>query len=474
MTLPKLNNIPSLKPSIPSPDQDTPIKLSSTKFNKWYTNNSHSDDDLATPQKDLSFDIISSTPLINNDSISFSSPIKKLTNLHLNDQNQFEKFEIYNDDMINEKFNDKFDNSIGKINADDMNNDRPESREDEEEEEDEDEYDDQFDDYYLHNGDKTILEEEEDSDNGHNLFNTPPVFVRKRHLPDISDEMDISTGNISTFSMKSNYSDSTPCPPKAKRTKLNFKNDGNLLNLSNSKRLNLENLEKIDDSIPISQSTPANSRAPSPPNKLPANTSHSSMNSNFTPTNTNTPSSSTNYSFVSKYNYTTPMNNPTEQNSMKQAYNQGNFNFDKYEIVGEFPVTSAGLMDESDENVHIGDKRIQDVYSADKSALLLKQAYFDTYTLPILPPNFDIQMNLLPSQLLKLINRQNLLEFYRLINGPNPNPNSLKDLIKLERIKWHPDKWLHKFQNSQEFWFNMEIIHNLSQLLNNLMEEFDN
>lgn len=581
MTLPKLNNIPSLKPLLVITDQDTPIKVTSTKSNKWYINNTHSDDDMTTPKKDLSFDMISSTPLFNNNNVSFSSPIKKLHNFHLNlnDDNQFHKFELYNDNdndnndndnnsnnnnngiteggltsinqfddqtKVTDTTNDNALNDNDKYNLSDtqeamldqrhyneetqenegenkgaeeeeeeeelqqeeLDDDEEEEEveeelqqveqetqqeaedEEEEEEDEEDEYDDRFDDYYLDDGNRTIIIDEED-DVAYNLIDTPPVFVRKRNLSNISDDMEISISNTSNYSMKSNYSDSTPCPPKSKRTKLNFKNNGNLLNLSCSKKLNLE---MIEDSIPISQSTPANSRAPSPPFKLPTppkpmdNSPHSSFNSNFTPKTTTFMSSSSssttaNYSFVSKHNYTTPITKSQPILSMKHAYNHGNFDFDKYQIIGEFPITSAGMMNESDSNVHIADKRINDIYLEDKPNIrntengdncnsLIKEAYFANNKLPLLPPNFDNQINLSVSQILKLINRQNLLEFYQLINGDN---KPLKDLIKLERIKWHPDKWCFKFQNSQqEFWFNMEIIQNLSQLLNALMEEFDN
>lgn len=453
------------------------------------------------------------------------------------------------------------------------------------------------------------------SDNHPDLHNNlhlhqTPIF-RKRHI-DVSIDMDNSIANVSTFSMKSHYSDSTPCPPKLKRKKLNFKlslksslktHSDNILNFSGSKKLNLDEInsntqpqsvhslgsEDIDAGkikgnngkdeivsrtllsngmlkqsfktpgipsitssfdIPISQSTPANLRSPSPPSNpnevtsikdttiegnisrtsvlmtLPqslvetqghaSNTQsqsesitkpqwntqsnisqfqspvtfqsqarfqsyqtpttvhpsyqspspHSTMNSSF---NSHLPPNSTaasNHSFISKY--------LTPNNSMKQNYLKGEYNFNNYQIIGEFPVTSAGLMDESDDNVHVADKRI-DIYQQEpKIQTIVSEKYFsDDVLLPILPPNFENQSSLSLEEIKRILNRENVMSFYNQLIEEMQNSTTLKDIIKLERIKWHPDKWLSKLQKTNEFWFNIDIIHGLSQILNNVMEEFN-
>lgn len=483
-----------LKPTIKSPT-------------KWYHNKQDSDDELATPKKELSFDIVASTPLFTEKNagplnISFSSPMSKLNNLHLSSQTIPESDEPKNDASPPGSHEDYASTDV---------------------------YDERFDNYYYDDDDDEDEDEGEanrtislDGDDPHclPLHSTPPVFVNSRKRPNLSDanatndDMEI-TNNTSTYSLKLSFSDSTPCPEKPKRKKLKFKDDSTPLNRAQTKHvLNLSSsfktsanamLSKLNDvhsngahphdiydtydddddarssplhttlfsnsqSTPISQSTPANSRAPSPP----VEPSHNYLPkySYTTPVNR----------MSSQFNYSSPRNSSSGKPSitLKQSYNKGDFDFQKYKIVGEVPVTSAGLMDEKDDDVDIADKRMNDPYlitpqsdcGMENEPILhdgdgqLRHDYMTSTKLPLLPPNYHVQTTLSVARINELLTKNDVLRFYTLIAQ-----DSIKELLKQERVKWHPDKWVSRLKEAHEFWFDMSTVHNISQILNSLIEE---
>lgn len=267
-------------------------------------------------------------------------------------------------------------------------------------------------------------------------------------------------------------------------------------------------------STPISQSTPANSRSSTPPVSQefgePINgykflkpfesetqsfnistdtpTYKSSTNipiatdtPTYKPSNTATPnfrapsihtSGTPNYRTpkTQTFSYQTPLN-PRVSDDLKSSYTRNDYtpNDGKYQIVGELPVTSAGLMDEREEDLHVGDKRIGDPYLTPKSDVAsndsLKDEYYnssDFVKLPLLPPHFDNQTNLSKQEVVGLLTNSNLYEFYKLISD---GETDLDGLIKSERVRWHPDRWV-----GREIWFDMDIVNLLSQSVNSLLD----
>lgn len=157
------------------------------------------------------------------------------------------------------------------------------------------------------------------------------------------------------------------------------------------------------------------------------------------------------------------------------AYNNGDFagvTGGKYEILGKFPVSAAGLMDEDDSDLHVGDKRINDPYL---QAPLLELSDYDngdrervrleylgsTGKLPLL---LHFECELSKEEMLELIqDSTSVSAFYEYIC----EPKSLKSLLKKERLRWHPDKWNTRYKTSK---FDEEIIRSLSQVINSLIE----
>ncbi|KAK6456410.1 DNA-binding proteins Bright/BRCAA1/RBP1 [Scheffersomyces xylosifermentans] len=360
---------------------------------------------------------------------------------------------------------------------------------------------------------------------------------------------DMSICNTSTSKISFSNSDSTPCPVQPKRKKLKFKrssgNDGStsitrtlrhkpILDLSHSKKTTIleadllngsvssslddnysessesKNIEgddeKIEDieastpsnvssvpaangSTPISQSTPSNSRASTPPHKY--QEYGESING---------------YKFVKpvgkphQFSYETPINNhrTTSAAKLRESYNRMDYDSatpisleapssGKYEIVGEFPVTSAGMMDESDSEVHIGDKRINDPYlstsrtSSPQNSRDFRREYFESFErdqvkLPLPPPYFDNQNELAYDHLLNLVRDGDVIgRFYELISEQE---ESMVDIIKSERIRWHPDRWVGKLnaqeeedKNKEGVFVDLRLVDSLSQTLNSMLEE---
>lgn len=250
-------------------------------------------------------------------------------------------------------------------------------------------------------------------------------------------------------------------------------------------------------STPISQSTPANSRPLTPaqhPQSFPE-----------------TEDSGNGYKFVKPikkpnpyYSYKTPENGqPSVSQNMKYFYHRNDsipmpkvtLQNGKYEIVGDLPITSAGIMNESNEDLHVGDKRINDPYlnnsdyyysitkkPSNQDKIKVRQVYFDSFDkagsdlqnlkLPLLP-NFQGNEDLSPSKAMQLINDgYSVMNFYKYIQHSN---EELVDLLKKERVKWHPDKWHSRLKDSNlkgGVLVNKEIVDRLSQVLNSIIEHY--
>ncbi|CAI5756162.1 unnamed protein product [Candida verbasci] len=380
--------------------------------------------------------------------MSFLSPTNKLNDLHL----QSDIFEIKSD-ITSENEYEEADKTINE--------------EDDEEEE----------------------EEEEEEKQEESQIDPPQHISRKRNYIDStatpmvitplgSNNNSNSFSNYSKLSSISN-SDSTPCPPQPKRKKLKFKQESsrNILHLNYAKKKIVENNkpliyqdqpdsdEELEDlnntmsrkleSTPISQSTPASSRASTPPitnnnfNNISEEYGQSINGYKFVKHNTTSKSKTNLYN----YNYETPIDNfknqcHTHYTQLRDAYIRND-----YEIIGELPVTSAGLMNENESGIHVGDKRIINETNQ------LRVDYLEDSRLPFIPPYF-YQNNLPKNLQLKLVSKYNLRTFYNLILEDN---ESLIEFLKIERIKWHPDKWI-KFEH-------IEIIQLLSQTINELIND---
>lgn len=241
-------------------------------------------------------------------------------------------------------------------------------------------------------------------------------------------------------------------------------------------------------STPISQSTPANSRPPTP--------SHSPQ----LPIMDEFGDSINGYKFVKPlrkpqhayYNYQTPTNKILRSQELKSSYNRNEYdthsavdlNNGKYKIVGNLPMSSAGLMDEAEVDIHVGDKRINDPYlqivnesNTNQERIDIRNEYFQSFH------TSDISQLKLPllamfrgnsistEQIVKLINdRQPVSSFYEYIVDDN---ESVLDLLKKERLKWHPDKWISKLRlhlPKENLVINKEVIDSLSQSLNSIIE----
>lgn len=230
-------------------------------------------------------------------------------------------------------------------------------------------------------------------------------------------------------------------------------------------------------STPISQSTPANSRANSP-----------------SPYEEMSDTEVDGYKFVrpsTQSNFQTPINRypvasaPTPKSQqLLNSYNSSNFSAGsgscRYKIIGNVPVSAAGLMDENSEDVHIGDKRINDPYvSAPASSpspghLLLSAALLEKYStsrdkLPLLE---HFQRDLHPSEMDDLINDgKSVWAFYKMILLARLTDLHMISFLKKERLRWHPDKWVHRIQGSG---FEKSNIDNLSKVINAFIEEINN
>lgn len=509
-------------------DQLSPHKPSVTSDSSpppWYkshTGNSFTEE-LDHREEDLDRLTAASTPLHINTGKStlFTSPLKRLDQLDLNhsspqipsipklgseiprpERNKIRYNEIQSDDD-DENESSGFNEEIGNITFVDTTDYNP-----------------------VNDGDKYHCPLE---------YLEPPTYIRKRKLGESStdiamtpsfsciensshqpEDMSGIIGNETNESLKISFSasDSTPCPPQPrKRLKLEgsiqettpsqpSRVTGLILNLNSSKKLSassvpllsklnnatsdtadevssfnsLSSVTKISSSkskacsTPISQSTPANSRPSSP--AFVTEVSDEEVNG---------------YRFVKprlKFNYETPQprtfsNHPYKlQNNVSRGlvneYNATNsgLSFKNYNIVGKFPVSAAGLMDEEDGNIHIADKRISDPYllappsgpNKGGSPELLFQYMDSRYKLP-LDEHFDKDLEL--DEMKQLISDgRSVIEFYRKIISLSEL--DMHRFLKRERLRWHPDKWASRLEDSP---FDKAVIDLLSQEINRLIEE---
>lgn len=461
----------------------------------WYNKGFDDSYEQETPPKKLNhfnFELAgASTPLGANNSMTFLSPMKKLNNLHLNPIVDGE--------------------DTPKINENDENDDS---------------------DYGL--GNQTI--HESSSSDGEYSQNSPPVFVGSRKRKRVVESPMVITPTVTSNDSKDSYmkdmssicysstsiskisfsnSDSTPCPIPRKKLKFKrinvetpsqpSKQKRKLLDLSNCVKTTQITPEIHEDDDSMNQSILNLSFVSSPVHNNTEFSAQGQQNQHSTPISQSTPANSrpptpkleeygeeiNGYKFVkppthSQFNYQTPPNRYgpfTTSQQAKQSLDSGNFEetfstiksdvssnkqgSSKYKIVGEFPVTSAGLMNESDEDLHIADKRINDPYLNDNltlDVLLIRAEYQNSTKLPLLEV-FEAESPT-KEHLLELINDgKSVQEFYNHI----VEKSDIKEFVRKDRIRWHPDKWLNK----QDPVLDKQVIDSLSQVLNGIVESYD-
>lgn len=225
-------------------------------------------------------------------------------------------------------------------------------------------------------------------------------------------------------------------------------------------------------STPISQSTPANSRSNLP------DAYEESPKLNVKSFNFVRP--------VTQPNYETPLSRYTAVRTPKlqqllNSYNTSDYgSAHQYKIIGDVPVSAAGMMDEMCEDVHIGDKRINDPYagapasSPSPQARFLSAALLESYTaagdkLPLLE---HFRRSLRNSEMNELITDGNSVwEFYKLILSRRLTDLHKMSFLKRERLRWHPDKWVSRLEDSC---FEQSNIENLSKVINSFIEDINN
>lgn len=252
-------------------------------------------------------------------------------------------------------------------------------------------------------------------------------------------------------------------------------------------------------STPISQSTPANSRAPSRAPSPPIAVGEVGAEINgyrfVTTTYKNSPQPKT------QFRYDTPQG--TRQNSAyhgENAYNSNDFYAyadvsansekpeQKYSVMHELPVTSAGLMDESSENLHVGDRRINDPYlnrltpkdsvsysdlELDEDVNRISEEYgrSELLKLPLLRA-FEVEEALLKPEMILLINDgSSVHDFFNYICQNDSDELAVLNYVKKDRLRWHPDKWNARFGQPAAGGLDKEVINSLSQVLNGLVEK---
>lgn len=357
---------------------------------------------------------------------SFLSPIKKFDNLNLNNLS-----DIYEDD----NHDNEIDNSefLKGLKAED--------------DEDDNDYSSDW------AGDQTIEHSTDEED----LIQEKPVFLNKRKRDTSDIEMITPTSNnhstssnyddskmsicsnvtstsLSNFKLSFSNSDSTPCPPMKKRFKYETPNKKKLLNLSNSIKTNVKELPsfkhneveedyhsgssspietiKNQQTTPISQSTPSNSRAPSP------------IESKGT---------------INGY---TLINREVRPNDLD---------------------VDDDSQQPEEESFDIGNERINDPYLNEPEILHdnleIRSNYMtNKYKLPLL-----IDLPSTKNEILEQLNTKNIYEFFNFIKLPK---ESLKDLLKRERVRWHPDKWVNESMD-------LQFVSNVSSSINVIIESYD-
>lgn len=208
-------------------------------------------------------------------------------------------------------------------------------------------------------------------------------------------------------------------------------------------------------STPVSQLTPANSRPTSPDFEEDPGPDVNGFKFVRAPSHT-----------AYQYSYQTPQSQMHQSNHLISAYNSNNLNSvaGNYEIVGEFPLSAAGLMSE-DEDVHVGDKRINDPYaqppppSTDTS---LYDAYLSAGNNK-LPLHVHFERELSTDEMNRYINDgHSVSDFYTSITL------DVLHLLKKERLRWHPDKWESRLGETP---YAKSTIDCLSQVINAMIED---
>lgn len=516
----KLNQLPSKHNLFESRPNWSPKKPSGINGN-WYDNdtrNKHTDD-LENEEEYTNFDLAAaSTPLNqnlqnsnnSNNSICFSSPINKLNNLHL--ESNIEDTLQKTNSNISTSSNSDYQSLSDSDNEFNLGNQTFHNDDGDDDEIFGDiEYKDDM--KPSVNNRKRKRRVNDTSNNSVDMIITPKISNSNNNR----DMSDICFSNISTISKVSfSINDSTPCPIQP-RKRLKFKrnfndltpsqpskianNKKNLLNISNSIRkssnssliLKLNNINdqspseinasspinntifsNIQHNTPISQSTPSNSRSTSP----------QILEEYGEPINGFKFLKPTGIKTNPYFNYQTPVpSKKSRSDFLKQNLSSNN------DLGDDFP---TNLM-ENDDDLHIADKRINDPYlqtpnndSPIKMATtptsqyeLNKKIKLDYLNLtpsklPLLQ-SFE-SYNLSESDILTLINdKVSVLNFYKFIvineslEIEADFKSELLNLLKLERLKWHPDKWIGKYND--ELGLSNLVIENLSQVLNGLVGE---
>lgn len=190
------------------------------------------------------------------------------------------------------------------------------------------------------------------------------------------------------------------------------------------------------------------------------------------------------YKFVTNQNYifNTPEDKLSTSQKLKLNYNANDIS--NRGDHGDIPrhSFSYNIMENNDDS-DIPSKRQHDPYlqkphAGNKRDHRYKEwvrlAYFElfngndvsTVKLPLLAL---FEKELTNDQILDLINNEtSVLEFYEYIR----ETTDLMDLVKRERIRWHPDKWMSKLNliSPGDFFLNRQIVNRLSQVLNNIVE----
>lgn len=510
-------------------------------------------DDTSSFDLDIS-NVGSSTPM----NSSFLSPIKKFDNLHLHNLSDIheEDFEVGNKTILNssddDQDQDKHDQSVDIRSDDDFVSDHEPSDQDQSDPEpvvivqnpvyvnkrkretsDIDIDVDMMTPQSTHNSNS---DDQNFSHTGINLNTNPNLgsigSVSSRSMS-ICSNNNITSTSLSNLKLSFSNSDSTPCPLPAKK-KLKFKEHSTtpintkkkLLNFSNSIKTNVKELNEhhfpdhyndheLDEShsspietmfksniqsTPISQSTPSNSRMPSPvlepqdPNPNASMKHESDSESEYysdqdhhmvseiqspnlysdTPIQPRTtsphkvPVVETPTSTVRPHyqNPQTPIN-LTESKASINGYKLINKEVE-YENIQDINTPA---------DTHIADQRIElpeedesldprhnDPYLSEPKVdeslqkLQFRSQYMVSKTqLPILEPIPDSI-----ADILDLLTNENVLEFYHYILLPR---ETLTDLLRLERVKWHPDKWV---TNSS---VDSRVVETISKCINSLLEQ---
>ncbi|KAM9930966.1 hypothetical protein OXX59_000124 [Metschnikowia pulcherrima] len=336
--------------------------------------------------------------------------------------------------------------------------------------------------------------DDDDDDDGHDTsFDSAshipkrPVYSRKRRFIDslageystpgqkLSQIEEMNTGDVgnetSDSLLKASFCglDFTPCPSQPRKRAKTEKTIHDLTPSQPSK-VNKPLLD-LTSSKKLLQSTPANSRPNSPAYYRDSDDEEINgygfvkVNPEF---NYETPKPRVIPANKSDRKFSSVLSEAKDYNSKKYANNS----LEGYEIVGNFPVSAAGIMDEDNLDVHVADKRIHDPFLSapkyttkeDKRCKLLTLYSGSRYKLPLLE-HFERELAL--DEMKRLINDGvSVRSFYDCISSSCKAAK--RSFLKKEGLRWHPDKWEGKFEDSP---FDKKTIDSLSSVINGLLDE---